>query len=915
MASADRARPAAEDGSSCADPIRSAVDRLLPWAIHDDLYSHQCLGVGAAPGQGWKVHVSATPASAARVLDASFSVLLAAGARFKVTRSLHVLADLNSGEHGLTQIGKFITVYPSDDAQAVRLALELHEATRGLAGPRVPSDRPLREGSIVHYRYGAMHALPETLATSDAAMGGYDMLDGEGRLMCDTRGTFYTAPSGVIDPFEASGAYQRSESPGILLNARYLVLDALSESPRGGVFRAMDLAAHPARLVLIKEFRHDVCVDESGRDARAWADNEQRMLMDHANDPSFPAFYEAFNAGGDRYVAIEYVAGTSLAEILSRESESPSRLPMSEVVAVGLATAGCLAHLHDIGVVFRDLKPANVLRTPEGEYRLIDFGIAHDLSTPREPGLSMGTAEFCSPEQFNGGWPRPTDDVFSWGATLYRLAGGLAGEREAQHPVPRTAIRELNHDLTPPVASVIDRAVAWDAAQRWSSIHEARRALTSAMAMSTIDRRPSRLARSTNRTDPASVPVPVPVGASTTSPLTPAEALRKASEVGDALAADAEERADGTCWAARSPVGDTALWSPDLYSGVGGIALFLGELADRTGNTSYADLARAAARWLAGPTWGKGRAQHGLYGGEPGIAYVFIRLAQLLDEPGYVTAAELRMRRIRDAPFVTSDLMHGRAGTLLALISLHVATGEGHYLDDARSLADDIESTALADPHSRHGIYWEISSVEPGGPSAPYLGLLHGAAGIGLAFAELAAVTHEWHHLQVAERTAEMLVHQMRHVATARPGGRSPDETVAWPRCLGDESAGLQALCHGAGGIGWFLLRLHSLDSAADYLDYGEMAARGLAARVHTETRSCACHGLTGTGHLMLTCLQATGASRWLDLAHDCGARLESFASRAVRGLRLGGHGHGVARPVARIRRRGQLLPAPRRPQ
>jgi hypothetical protein len=101
------------------DPVRRAIDHRVPWAAHDEFFFHQAFGSGPALTQGWKLHVSATPLSAVEVLEAMLDVLLAAGARFKVVKSIELLRSLNAGQFGLTQIGKFITVYPSDDAGAV----------------------------------------------------------------------------------------------------------------------------------------------------------------------------------------------------------------------------------------------------------------------------------------------------------------------------------------------------------------------------------------------------------------------------------------------------------------------------------------------------------------------------------------------------------------------------------------------------------------------------------------------------------------------------------------------------------------------------------------------------------------------------------------------------------------------------
>jgi hypothetical protein len=220
-----------------ADPIRCLLDQRLPWLTHSDPFSAQILGAGPWPEQGWKLHVSATPLSAAQVLELALPILLRAGARFKAVNTVGRLLALNNGLYGMTQIGKFITVYPSDVVQAVELAVALDEATRGLVGPRVPSDRPLRPGSLVHYRYGAFQARPVVQEGTD----GFDLLDAAGRLTYDRRQQFYAGPpAGFTDPFEADGVYEPAPRRSGAFGGRYLITDVLARSARGGVFKAID---------------------------------------------------------------------------------------------------------------------------------------------------------------------------------------------------------------------------------------------------------------------------------------------------------------------------------------------------------------------------------------------------------------------------------------------------------------------------------------------------------------------------------------------------------------------------------------------------------------------------------------------------------------------------------------------------
>ena len=724
------------------DPIRSTLDRRVPWAIHDEVFSQQSFGTGSWPDQGWKLHVSATPISAVDVLEAALDILLAGGVRFKVVGSVGLLGAFNAGTFGVSQIGKFITVYPNDDAHAVGLAVALDEATRGHPGPRVPTDRPLRPRSLVHYRYGSMRRRPESEFAGDEAAGQYDLLDPAGRLADDVRLDFYRAPHpDVTDPFEAAGVRVAPPARGPLLNGRYFVSNALSQSTRGGVYRGVDVAATPARLCLLKEAWHDVALDPYGRDARDWATNEERILSRYAGDPVLPAFYDRFEVDGDRYIVIEYVEGTSLDKVLTEELSVEQGIDPSEVIAIGLACADALAHLHDIGLVFRDVKPANLIKTTDGDYRLIDFGITYEYREDNSPPLSIGTPPFYPREQYDGEHPHPADDIFAWGAMLHYLAGGdesladMPKGKDLPHPYPRRPLAEVRPTIPKRLAAVIDRAVAWDRADRFSTIRDPRDGLVEAARVLESDQR-RRSRRDAGAAEPEA--------ASSAGPeLSAADALRLAREVGDALCADGEEGRGGLCWKRRFEWTERTEYSPDLYGGAAGIGLFLAELASETGEERYADAARGAARWLAGPAWGRGRAQHGLHSGEAGVAFFYLRLSELLDAPGYVAAAAMRLRRLRGALSPTVDVIYGTAGTLLGALAMHAATGDGEFLDDAKSIGDQLVATALPGPQGGIGCYWEVPPSAPGGPVLPYLGLMHGSAGIGLALAHLGSVAGE----------------------------------------------------------------------------------------------------------------------------------------------------------------------------
>src|SRR5580658_5762241 len=127
-----------------------------PWtADQTDFWFRVSHRAASLPEQGWKLHVSANLHAARTILWRVLETLREHPVHFKFTRSPNQILPLNRGEGSATQIGKFITVYPQSDEQAVQLAVALDRATWGLSGPGIASDRKLRPRSLIHYRYGS----------------------------------------------------------------------------------------------------------------------------------------------------------------------------------------------------------------------------------------------------------------------------------------------------------------------------------------------------------------------------------------------------------------------------------------------------------------------------------------------------------------------------------------------------------------------------------------------------------------------------------------------------------------------------------------------------------------------------------------------------------------------------------------
>ncbi|MCI0456926.1 MAG: protein kinase [Gemmataceae bacterium] len=191
---------------------------------------------------------------------------------------------------------------------------------------------------------------------------------------------------------------------------------------------------------------------------------ETLRALDH---PNIVRFYESGFENGVYFYAMEYVEGQSLEEILHERD----RLPWGEVLDIALQLCPALKHVHDHGVIHRDIKPPNVLITPEGKVKLTDFGIAKVFASSHltATGGVVGTAEFLSPEQAAGKPVTKRSDLYSLGVVLYAALTGrtpfegasfldlLHKHRYGQFDRPQTIVPQIPHELDEVVCKLLEK--------------------------------------------------------------------------------------------------------------------------------------------------------------------------------------------------------------------------------------------------------------------------------------------------------------------------------------------------------------------------------------------------------------------------------------------------------------------------
>jgi serine/threonine protein kinase len=198
---------------------------------------------------------------------------------------------------------------------------------------------------------------------------------------------------------------------------RYEILDEIGQGAMGTVYRARDPLIE--RTVAIKTVSLALLRQEG-------ADAESRFLREaqsagRLSHPNIVTIYDVGEADGLAYIAMEYLSGATLRDIMNKGS-----MPLDLVLDTATQMAEALAFAHEHGVIHRDIKPANVVLTGRrGRIKLTDFGIAHLVNSDHtHAGQMLGSPRYMSPEQAMGREVDGRSDIFSLGAVLYEMLTG-----------------------------------------------------------------------------------------------------------------------------------------------------------------------------------------------------------------------------------------------------------------------------------------------------------------------------------------------------------------------------------------------------------------------------------------------------------------------------------------------------------
>ncbi len=245
-----------------------------------------------------------------------------------------------------------------------------------------------------------------------------------------------------------------------VIDGKYEVLRKIADGGMSSVYLVRDL--HLGKRWAMKVLRE--------RDGNQSDPQLIKYLMGEAwrmkelSHPALPLVVDVLMIRDRIHIIMEYVSGQTLEQILLKQG----CLPQKEVVRIGIELCRVLIYLHTRkpAMIYRDMKPSNVIITPEGDVKLIDFGIMREYKkNGREDTISLGTMGYAAPEQFGGmGQTDPRTDVYGLGMTLYHM---VTGHNPAKPPYEIRPIRQWKPGLSVGLEMIISRCIAKNPKDRY----------------------------------------------------------------------------------------------------------------------------------------------------------------------------------------------------------------------------------------------------------------------------------------------------------------------------------------------------------------------------------------------------------------------------------------------------------------
>ncbi|MBV9231217.1 MAG: protein kinase [Chloroflexi bacterium] len=279
---------------------------------------------------------------------------------------------------------------------------------------------------------------------------------------------------------KVNGGNQRRLASGTELSAgRYKIEKPVAAGGMGAVYRAIDSRFN--RPCAVKEMLDEFQSDGERTQAVEWFEREATLLLD-LNHPCIPRVRDFFVENSRHYLVMDFIEGRTLGDVLEKEGNvvgvnGARGVSEARARSWGQQICSVLGYLHRQSppIIFRDLKPSNIMVTERDEIKLIDFGIARTFQSQRQSTIIM-TIGYAPPEQLHG-MPEPRSDLYALGATLHRVLTHHDAANNKPSIFSFPPIRILRPDVSLAFEQVIMRALSPSIEQRWLNAADMERAI------------------------------------------------------------------------------------------------------------------------------------------------------------------------------------------------------------------------------------------------------------------------------------------------------------------------------------------------------------------------------------------------------------------------------------------------------
>ncbi|HAX70515.1 MAG TPA: serine/threonine-protein kinase [Anaerolineales bacterium] len=273
-----------------------------------------------------------------------------------------------------------------------------------------------------------------------------------------------TSPIGS-DHGSGDSAPRQQLQPGVTLVNRYNIQDVIGVGGMGSVYRARDMHfPNVVKLVAVKEMIN-MAPDPLVRQTIVQNFEREANLLATLNHPSIPRIYDYFSHDDRSYLVLEYVHGKDLESVIN---DTNGFLPEDQVVSWAIQLCDVLAYLHSHKpdpIVFRDMKPSNVMINHNGDVVLVDFGIAKTFQVGQK-GTMIGTEGYSPPEQYRGEATQLAD-VYALGATLHHTITRRDPRLEPPFSFAERPIRRINTNVSVEFEAVVNTALQYNPGERF----------------------------------------------------------------------------------------------------------------------------------------------------------------------------------------------------------------------------------------------------------------------------------------------------------------------------------------------------------------------------------------------------------------------------------------------------------------